>query len=318
MKNKVSLIIPVRDEESSISELLDSIMAQTRLPDEVVITDAGSKDATVRIIEAYNVKRCPVRIIKAEPVYPGKARNIAIEASSHDLIAMTDAGIRLDRLWLEKLLDPLEQMGGADIVYGSYEPRRDTFFKRCASIVFVPSHRSVGAKNMRSHFIASSLVRKEAWRSVGGFPENFRAAEDKIFMESIERKGCKITFAPDAFVIWDISSNPVRLFKRFASYSYHDIKAARMAEWHYPVARMYAAGALMALLGTAVSGWFFGLIFLGIMGRTFGLIWERDKRGVVNPAKFVMVATLMVLVDIAMFAGMAGYAAEKLMRKRCI
>lgn len=310
MEDKVSLIIPVRDEESSISELLDSIMAQTRLPDEVVITDAGSKDATVRMIESYSAKRCPVKVVRAAPAYPGKARNIAIEAASHNLVAMTDAGIRLEGQWLEKLLHSLEEMKDAGIVYGSYEPRRDTFFKECAAIVFVPPGRQVGGKRMRSHFIASSLVRREAWRSVGGFPD-LRAAEDKIFMESVEKKGYKAAFAPDANVVWDIPSNPARLFKRFADYSYHDIKASRMREWHYPVMKMYAAGSVAALCGIFVSGWFFALLSLGVAGRAAKLIWERDRKGILNPVKLAMVVTLMTLVDIAMFCGMATYAVRR-------
>lgn len=316
MDGRVSLIIPVRDEEHSIPYLLDSIMAQTMLPDEVVITDAGSKDRTVQMIESYAAKKCSVRIIKAGPAYPGRARNIAIEASSHDLIAMTDAGIRLDKNWLKELIRSFEGSGGLDVVYGDYEPARDTFFKRCAAIVFVPEPKELSGRKMRSHFIASSLMKKTVWRSVGGFPEIYRAAEDRIFMESIEKKGYKITFAPDANVIWDIPSTPARLFKRFASYSYHDIKAGRMREWHYPVMRMYAAGAFMMLFGILASRWFFILIFLGVMGRTLGLIWERDRKGIFNPVKFSMVMALMILVDIAMFAGMARYAVERLIKKR--
>ena len=54
---KVSVIVPVRDEEDSIRELLDSLLAQTRPPDEIVITDGGSVDATPQIIEDYIHKR---------------------------------------------------------------------------------------------------------------------------------------------------------------------------------------------------------------------------------------------------------------------
>ena len=62
---KVSVVIPVRDEEHSIRELLDSLLAQTRPPDEIVITDGGSVDATPQIIEEYIRKGAPVRLIRA-------------------------------------------------------------------------------------------------------------------------------------------------------------------------------------------------------------------------------------------------------------
>jgi glycosyltransferase involved in cell wall biosynthesis len=62
---KVSVIVPVRDEEDSIRELLDSLLAQTRPPDEIVITDGGSIDATPQIIESYREKGAPVKLIRA-------------------------------------------------------------------------------------------------------------------------------------------------------------------------------------------------------------------------------------------------------------
>ena len=43
---KVSVVVPVRDEEHSIRELLDSLLRQTHPPDQIVITDGGSVDAT--------------------------------------------------------------------------------------------------------------------------------------------------------------------------------------------------------------------------------------------------------------------------------
>lgn len=50
---KISVVVPVRDEENSIRELLESLLAQTRPPDEIVVTDGGSKDRTRDIIREF-------------------------------------------------------------------------------------------------------------------------------------------------------------------------------------------------------------------------------------------------------------------------
>src|SRR5690348_18239271 len=73
---KVSIVIPVRDEEASIRELLDSLLAQTCPPDEIVITDGGSVDATPQIIEEYLSKGAPIRLIRAGAALPGRGRNL--------------------------------------------------------------------------------------------------------------------------------------------------------------------------------------------------------------------------------------------------
>src|SRR6185437_10920693 len=131
---KVSVIVPVRDEEHSIRDLLDSLLQQTRPPDEIVITDGGSVDATPQLIEQYIQQGAPVRLLRAGPALPGRGRNLGAAAAQFEWLAFTDAGIRLDRDWLEQLLTRVERENAIDIVYGAWEPVTDTFFKECAAI----------------------------------------------------------------------------------------------------------------------------------------------------------------------------------------
>ena len=67
---KVSVIVPVRDEQDSIRELLNGLLKQTRPPDEIVITDGGSVDGTPQIIEEYIRRGAPVRLIRAGAINP--------------------------------------------------------------------------------------------------------------------------------------------------------------------------------------------------------------------------------------------------------
>ncbi len=53
---RVSVIATVYNEQGSILRLLDSLAAQTRPPDEVVICDGGSSDGTADLVAAY---ACP-------------------------------------------------------------------------------------------------------------------------------------------------------------------------------------------------------------------------------------------------------------------
>ena len=73
----VSVIATVLNEGESIKNLMDTLAAQTRLPDEVIIVDGGSGDNTVAVIQRY-AKRLPLQVIVAEGANISRGRNIAI------------------------------------------------------------------------------------------------------------------------------------------------------------------------------------------------------------------------------------------------
>ena len=247
---KVSVIVPVRDEEHSIRELLDSLLKQTRPPDEIVITDGGSVDATPQIIEQYIQQGAPVRLNRAGAALPGRGRNLGAAAASFDWLAFTDAGIRLHGDWLECLVARATQDESIDIVYGAWEPVTDTFFKECAAIAYVPPPAMREGILVRPRFIASTLLRREAWAAVDGFPEDLRSAEDLVFMDRLESAGYRAVFEPKAQVHWDLRSTIGATFKRFLVYSRNNIRAGLWRQWQATILVRYAV-----LLGLLVVAW---------------------------------------------------------------
>ena len=237
---KVSVVVPVRDEEHSIRELLDSLLRQTRPPDQIVITDGGSVDATPQIIEEYIQKGAPVRLLRAGPALPGRGRNLGAAAADFAWLAFTDAGIRLNEDWLETLVSRAAQDSSIDIVYGSWEPVTDTFFKECAAIAYVPPPSLREGIVARPRFIASTLLRRDAWAKVNGFPEDLRSAEDLIFMDRLEAAGYKAVFEPRAQVHWNLRPTLGTTFKRFLVYSRNNIRAGLWRQWQATILFRYA------------------------------------------------------------------------------
>jgi glycosyltransferase involved in cell wall biosynthesis len=309
----------VKDEENSIGILLNSLQEQTRKPDEIIITDGGSTDRTIDIIGSYIAKGIPIKLIKADHAYPGRGRNLAIESSTSDWIAMTDGGIRLDKNWLRNLLGPLQERRDLDGIYGNYEPSVNSFFKECLAIVFVPAPTLLNGKKMRSHFIASSLMKKDVWRAVGGFPD-FRAAEDRIFMENVEKEGFRMGTSNDAKVLWDIPANFKATFKRFSLFSMHDIKAGRFMDWHRGVIFMYLWGVVLVFLGITVSPLCYLILLLSILRRSSNLIREKLEGTHLTWGMYInrlaLVTIIMIWIDIAMFWGMGRYAVSKFLKKK--
>ncbi|HEU4711522.1 MAG TPA: glycosyltransferase [Pyrinomonadaceae bacterium] len=308
---KVSVIVPVRDEEDSIRELLDSLVAQTRPPDEIVITDGGSTDATPEIIEEYGRNGLPVKLIRAGAALPGRGRNLAAAEAHCEWLAFTDGGIRLDKHWLEHLVTKAEQDESIDIVYGSVEPVTDTFFTECAAIAYVPPPKPQEEVIARPRFIASSLLRREAWAKVKGFPENLRSAEDLLFMERLESAGYRAVFEPRAQVYWRLRSTLKSTFKRFLVYSLNNIRAGLFNQWQ---ARILFRYVMLFVIFVAVlivePSWFWlpiALWVLMLIARAIVSIWRnRDcypGSFFRNVRRTFMVVALLAVLDAAALIG---------------
>jgi glycosyltransferase involved in cell wall biosynthesis len=254
---KISVIVPVRNEEDSIRVLLEGLLAQTRPPDEIVITDGGSTDRTAEIIEEYARRGAPVHLIRERAALPGRGRNLAAAQASSEWLAFTDAGIRPAGNWLAALSERALQEPTAEVIYGAWEPVMDSFFKECAAIVYVPSHIARDGALMRPRSIASALMRREVWRAVGGFPEHLRSAEDILFMDAVERTGARTIYAPRAVVHWNIQPTLWRTFRRFATYSRHNIRAGLWREWQAAIFKRYAALLLIAVAASFFTRWWF-------------------------------------------------------------
>src|SRR5262245_13434911 len=117
---KVSLVCTVKNEADNIAALLDSMLAQRRPPDEIVINDCGSSDATAEIVSSYGSQDRRIRLVQGGFNIPS-GRNNAVGAATYELVACTDAGLTLDSGWLEQIIAPLEA-DAADLVGGFFRP----------------------------------------------------------------------------------------------------------------------------------------------------------------------------------------------------
>lgn len=319
MSLQVSLVIPARDEARSLPTLLASVRAQTRPPDEVVVVDGGSRDGSVELVEAWQRDWDRLRLVRTSGATPGEGRNLGIQAAAHQVIALTDAGIRLDPRWLEKLCEPMERDPGVEVVYGHYEPVADSFFTQCAALAYVPAPVEVAGARIRGPSVVSALLRRRVWEAVGGFPP-LRAAEDLIFMEAIERAGFRIAAAPQAVAYWQMAPDWRSTFGRFSLYSYHNLAAGRARAWHYGVARLYLAALAVCGLAAASSRWWLLALPLGLLARALRTAYRKRAAfafgEVLGVRRVACLMALQVWLDAATAWGFARWMARRLAARR--
>jgi glycosyltransferase involved in cell wall biosynthesis len=308
---RISVVVPIRNEADSVRLLLDTLLSQTLAPSEIVITDGGSTDGTIEIVETFIKAGAPVKLIREQFALPGRARNIAIKNASEEWLAFIDAGIKPDQNWLAELADKASKNPDVDVVYGTYEPVIDSFFRECAAIAYVPAPGLEDGELVRSRSIASALMRRAVWEKAGGFPEELRSAEDLIFMRRIQELKFKTQRTSRAIVYWTIRPNLAQTFKRFAIYARNNIRAGLFAEWQMRLLVYYTIIAASALTCFALGWW--GLIFPPLLWLAF-IFWRSFKalhRNRTNyPASIVrnvtrlfVIMPIMTALDAATFAG---------------
>lgn len=81
-------MIPAYNAEQTLTRAVDSVLAQTRRPDEVIVVNDGSRDRTAEVASRFGE---PVRLIDQCNGGAASARNAALDAATGDLIAFLDA-----------------------------------------------------------------------------------------------------------------------------------------------------------------------------------------------------------------------------------
>jgi glycosyltransferase involved in cell wall biosynthesis len=299
---KVSLIVPLRNESATVGALLESIAGQTHPPSEVLVVDAGSEDDTAAQVTSF-VSPIPLRLVPMGELFPGLARNAGAAAATHPWLAFTDGGVRLEPAWLQEIASAAETVA-ADVVFGSFDPVCDTYFRRCAAVAYVPPPAASG---IRGPSVASMALTHDAFDRAGGFPP-FRAAEDLIFLERLLALPLRTAYAPRAVVHWELAPDARRTFRRFALYSEHNLRAGRGRYWHAGVLRHYAAMALVtAVTALGVGGaWSLVVYPSWQIGRAARSAWQKRRAfdfPPLDPRYMLGAAALLCLIDLATLAG---------------
>ena len=115
----LSVVIPALNEERHLGQLLSAIKRQTQSPDELIVVDAGSSDATVRIAQHPQAV-----VLNGEPPV-ARGRNLGGYSATGELIFFLDADTRLPKTFLEDFVCDIERRR-LDIACPRYLPHDST------------------------------------------------------------------------------------------------------------------------------------------------------------------------------------------------
>ena len=87
----VSIIVPVYNAEKYLPRCLDSLLAQTVPPLEILCIDDGSTDASFQLLSDYAAKSPLIRVLPQRHQYAGAARNLGIRKAKGDYVLFVDS-----------------------------------------------------------------------------------------------------------------------------------------------------------------------------------------------------------------------------------
>ena len=232
----ISVIIPLYNGAWFIKQALDSVIAQTLPPAEIIIVDDGSTDDGVAVVSSYRSEH-PIILLRQANAGQGAARNAGIRQSSGRLVALLDQ----DDIWyphhLQTLAQPflLSQTDDLGWVYSDVDQinvdkrLRLRSALACVNITHPKTRLDVCLSEDMFVLPSASIISRAAFDSVGGFDERLCGYEDDDLFLRLFIAGFRNIFINEATAQW-------RVYKDSTSYS------ARMA-----VSRMIYARKLITL-----------------------------------------------------------------------
>ena len=281
---KVSVVIPVRNEEKFIGKALDSILNNDYPKEslEILVVDGISEDKTREIVKDYSEKYSFIKLLDNPHRYTPHALNIGIDNMSGDIMMIAGAHTTYSENYLSECVkaiqDRYDVAGGIMITL----PRSNN--PKAIAIARVLSHpfgtgakyRTREAKRVEEvDTVAYALYKREIFDKVGKFNENLIRNQDIEMNLRIRRSGGKIALVPNARSYYYARDTFKALWKNNFENGYWVVKSAKYAEMPFSIRHLVPMmfvlflvfGTLLSMFSLAVR-----LIFSFILALYFLII----------------------------------------------
>ncbi len=212
MRPKISCIIPVYNAAEYLAEALDSVLAQTVVPDEIILIDDGSTDDPQKVVNPYQRH---VHLVHQENRGPAAARNHGLRLATGDLITFLDA----DDVWApEKTARQCEALANGPEL-SICITHAQNFWQ--PELAHEREHLDQRYAEPHPGYVCQCLMaRRGVFDRIGVFDESLRVSEDTDWFARAERAGIDKLILPDVLV-------HRRLHSTNTSYALYDSAAAR-------------------------------------------------------------------------------------------
>lgn len=191
---KVSIIVPIYNEEENLRKCIESLINQTYKELEIILINDGSTDKSKEIIESFKDKR--IVAIHKKNTGISDTRNKGIDKSTGDYIMFVDSDDYLELNCIERLIETAEKENSEIVMFNYY---LETPSKRIE--IKLPK---IEARNLKEdkdlltkiHLGPCTKIFKSELIKDNLFPLNLKYEDVPFVVEAVIKAG-KISFIPD-------------------------------------------------------------------------------------------------------------------------
>jgi glycosyltransferase involved in cell wall biosynthesis len=225
---KISFVIPCRNEAKYISETINSILNQkNQYKDiEIIVVDGLSTDGTREIISELSSKDSRVKLIDNEKLITPIALNLGIQKVSGNFIFILGAHSKIANDYIEKCMDIFRTHTDVSCAGGPINSIGITSIgKAIASAMSSP----IGVGNAKHRFpqyegyaemACFPVFKREVFDKIGMFDEKLIRNQDDDFCFRLRKSGGKVYISHTVKSFYYVRENLKSLFKQYFEYGY--------------------------------------------------------------------------------------------------
>jgi glycosyltransferase involved in cell wall biosynthesis len=294
-QTRLSLVIPLRNEEENIKPLYDKlnqILQPGGREYEIIFVDDGSTDNSLSLLEELALSDTKVKVIQLQKHY-GKsaALDAGFRESTGEVIITLDADLQEDPTHIPDFLAKLHE--GYDLVIGWRYRRKDPFFKRISSRIF--------------NKVTSRLMKIRLHDLNCGFKAMRRDTLNNLYLYPELHRFIPVLIASQGYKVTEVKINHTYRRRGRSKYGMGRYLAALLSFFPVFFIKNYSEKPFFFFGGLGLIFLFLGFLFSSYLG----FLWFGGYRIAHHPA--LLLGLLAIIISIQLIS--LGLIGEFILRK---
>ena len=235
---RISIVVPVRNEEEFLGSTLSRLLGQDYPVDrfEILVVDGRSDDGTRDVVRDFQDKHSNLRLLDNPRRWSSVGRNIGVRESDGDIVLIVDGHCELQHAdYLSRLSEafdrtcvdcigrpqPLNVSGATTLQHAIATARASWLGHHPDSFIYAKQEQIVPAKSV------GVAYRRDVFDRIGYFDESFDACEDVEFNHRLDQAGMSCLLLPSVAVHYHPRRDLRSLFYQLARYGRGRVRLLR-------------------------------------------------------------------------------------------
>lgn len=270
---KISVVVPCRNEEKTIGKLIDQIEKQKGTGEffdwELLVVEGRSTDATREIVKMRARLNKKVILVDNKKRITPVARNLGIKNAKGKYVCLIDAHSEIANDYFLQSLR-ISQKIGADNVGGPWNGVGQTYIGKAIAAAFRSPFSAGGSKSHNINFegftdsVWGGFFRKDIFRKIGLFDEELIRNQDEELNFRLVKSGGKIWQSKKIHYKYFVRDKLSKLFKQYFQYGYWKVKLMQKHKYFASIKFLVPAIFVLTMIIFAILAYFnhwFRLLF---------------------------------------------------------